>query len=116
MHRGGRRLDPAVGVCNFVEMRLQMSRAWLSMLLFCGLLSGASAPFFSTAHAGVDSTRFTAEETRRLDAGQLVFRRMVKNQGRLRLMGGSSWQVIDARPDVVWRALLDTPRYRRMMP
>jgi hypothetical protein len=31
-------------------------------------------------------------------------------------MGGSSWQVIDAPPDVVWRALLDTPRYHRFMP
>ena len=37
-------------------------------------------------------------------------------QGGLRLMGGSSWQVIAASPEVVWRALLDTPRYTRMMP
>jgi ribosome-associated toxin RatA of RatAB toxin-antitoxin module len=68
------------------------------------------------ARAGVDSTNFTAEESRRLDAGQLVQRPMVRNQGRLRLMGGSSWQVINARPEIVWRALLDTPRYQRMMP
>ena len=31
-------------------------------------------------------------------------------------MGGSTWQVIDAAPDMVWQALLDTRRYRHMMP
>ena len=31
-------------------------------------------------------------------------------------MGGSSWQVIDAAPDAVWRALLDTSHYHKMMP
>jgi hypothetical protein len=69
-----------------------------------------------TVRASVDSASFTAEESRRLEAGELVLRPSVRSQGSLRLMGGSSWQVIDASPDVVWRALLDTPRYRRMMP
>jgi len=66
--------------------------------------------------AGVKSSNFTAEEWKRLDAGQLVLRPTTRTQGELRLMGGSSWQVIDATPEIVWRALLDTPRYHRMMP
>lgn len=82
--------------------------ASLSLLL---LLAGATKVF-----AGVNSSNFTAEEWKRLDAGQLVLRPTSRMQGELRLMGGSSWQVIDAAPEVVWRALLDTPRYHRMMP
>jgi hypothetical protein len=66
--------------------------------------------------AGLDSSNFTAEEWKRLDAGKLVSRPTTRVQGELRLMGGSSWQVIDAAPESVWRALLDTPRYHRMMP
>jgi ribosome-associated toxin RatA of RatAB toxin-antitoxin module len=34
----------------------------------------------------------------------------------MHLLGGSSWQVIDATPEVVWAALLDTQYYPRMMP
>jgi len=37
-------------------------------------------------------------------------------RGQQELIGGAAWQVIDARPDVVWRALLDTAHYRRFMP
>jgi hypothetical protein len=32
------------------------------------------------------------------------------------MYGGSSWQVIDAPPSAVWSALLDTPRYGKIMP
>ena len=67
-------------------------------------------------YAGVNSSHFTAEEWKRLDAGELVLRPTTRVKGDLRLMGGSSWQVIDAAPEMVWRALLDTPRYHRMMP
>lgn len=69
------------------------------------------------AAAGMDDSRgFTASEAARLEAGHLVQRRAEREQGSLRLVGGSSWQVIDARPEVVWKALLDTQHYPRMMP
>jgi Polyketide cyclase / dehydrase and lipid transport len=84
--------------------------------IVCVSLSVLGLPGISTVHAGVNSSNFTAEEWKRLDAGQLVLRPVSRTQGRQRLMGGSSWQVIDAPPEVVWRALLDTPRYNRMMP
>jgi hypothetical protein len=86
-------------------------------LICCACLSVLGLPFVpSRAFAGLDASQFTADEWRKLDAGQLVLRPKTRTQGSQRLMGGSSWQVIDAAPDVVWRALLDTPRYNRMMP
>jgi hypothetical protein len=41
---------------------------------------------------------------------------MQERRGSLELLGGTSYQVIDAPRDVVWRALLDTSHYHRMMP
>ena len=58
----------------------------------------------------------TRDESRRLEAGQLVVRPAQRDKGSLRLLGGTSYQVIDADPVIVWKALLDTARYPRMMP
>lgn len=69
-----------------------------------------------SAHAGFEASSFTRDEWRRLDAGETVLRPATRKQGGVRLFGGSSWQVIDASPDVVWRALLDTRHYAKMMP
>jgi ribosome-associated toxin RatA of RatAB toxin-antitoxin module len=41
---------------------------------------------------------------------------MTERRGGLELLGGTSYQVIDAPRDVVWKALLDTKHYPRMMP
>ena len=64
----------------------------------------------------MSSSSFTAEEWRKLEAGELVLRPSSRQQGGKRLMGGSSWQMIDAAPEAVWRALLDTSHYHKMMP
>jgi ribosome-associated toxin RatA of RatAB toxin-antitoxin module len=61
-------------------------------------------------------SQLTADERQRLERGELVERRMVREQGRMRLIGGTSWQVIDAEPAAVWQALLDTSYYPRMLP
>lgn len=58
----------------------------------------------------------TADERMRLSRGELVARPLIERRGSLRLVGGSSWQVIDADPSVVWQAVLDTQRYHRMLP
>jgi hypothetical protein len=98
-------------------MRLVARSVFSKILVLCVCLSVLGVPFGANrAHAGLDSSQFTADEWRKLEAGQLVLRPKTRTQGGLQLMGGSSWQVIDASPDVVWRALLDTPRYNRMMP
>jgi ribosome-associated toxin RatA of RatAB toxin-antitoxin module len=62
------------------------------------------------------SRDFSREERASLERGGLVQRPLVQRRGSLELMGGTSYQVIDASPDIVWRALLDTSRYPRMMP
>ena len=90
------------------------SHRWLTLCSLAALLVGAAAA--SRVQAGVDSGNFTRDEWRRLAAGQLVLRPAVQKKGGLRLMGGSSWQVIDAPPQMVWRALLDTAHYGKMMP
>ena len=59
---------------------------------------------------------FSAQEEAELRAGKLVMRPKTEQRGSLKLMGGTSWQLIDAPPDAVYRALLDTSRYYRMMP
>jgi hypothetical protein len=88
--------------------------------LLCGLLAGLSVlgvpSAIGRARADVDSSQLTREELGRLNAGELVQRPAVKMRAGVKLMGGSSWQLINASPDVVWRALLDTPHYPRMMP
>lgn len=86
-------------------------RSALLSLCLCGvLLVGGHAD----ASQGTDE--LTREELVLLRRGELVTRPVTEQRGRLELMGGTSWQVIDARPDVVWRALLDTKHYRRMLP
>jgi len=59
---------------------------------------------------------FSPEERRRLRAGELVMRRETEMRGELRLIGGTSFQVVDAPPDAVWEAVLDTARYPRFLP
>jgi ribosome-associated toxin RatA of RatAB toxin-antitoxin module len=71
--------------------------------------------FNAGALAGADDA-LGPLELARLERGELVQRTATERRGGLRLMGGSSWQVIDASPDVVWAALLDTPHYPRFLP
>jgi hypothetical protein len=80
------------------------------LLLLAGVAPALAGPDHGEAAA------FSGEELGQLRRGELVERRVVQRRGSLRLMGGTSWQVIDARPEVVWQALLDTEHYDRMMP
>ena len=108
-------LDEAVEACNFTAMGRLRPKFFLVSL--CAVLSlGIALAHVPSARAGVDGGSFTPEEWRKLDAGQTVIRPATRKQNGLQLMGGSSWQVIDAAPSKVWRALLDTSRYHKMMP
>lgn len=73
----------------------------------------ASAPCSAQSSA---RKPFSAEERLRLAQGELVTRPVREQRGSLRLVGGASWQVIKATPEQVFRALLDTPRYARLLP
>jgi hypothetical protein len=79
---------------------------WLILSTFC---HGALAE-------DVARKPFTDAERRKLTAGQLVKRSVTEERSGLRLIGGSSWQIVKVHPDVLFRALLDTPRYDRMLP
>jgi hypothetical protein len=63
-----------------------------------------------------DDRPFSSDELAQLRSGQLVKRASSEERGTLQLMGGSSWQLIDAPPEAVFRALLDTTKYTRMLP
>ena len=59
---------------------------------------------------------YSADEKARLLAGKLVTRPVTEQRAGLRLMGGSSWQIINAPPELVFRALLDTKNYPHSLP
>jgi ribosome-associated toxin RatA of RatAB toxin-antitoxin module len=77
---------------------------------------GAVLLLSAVAYAGNGTRELSQEERASLDRGALVQRPMVERRGSLELMGGTSYQVIDAPLNVVWSALLDTAHYHRMMP
>lgn len=77
----------------------------------CAALSLLAGP----VAAGGDAPLGPAELAR-IDHGELVQRQVREQRGGLRLIGGSSWQLIDAAPEVVWTALLDTNHYPRFLP
>jgi len=91
----------------------RLSRTFVTLLgVTCVALSMVGAQAFAApAVRGL-----TAQEWRQLGSGELVTRPAVERRGSLRLLGGSSWQVIDAKPSAVWQAVLDTSRYHRMLP
>jgi len=70
----------------------------------------------TSAAAGADEGAFTQRELSLLQKGELVERRVKEERNGLRLIGGTSWQVIDAPAEVVWRAVLDTGHYHRFLP
>ncbi|MDH5672949.1 MAG: SRPBCC family protein [Myxococcales bacterium] len=79
--------------------------------MVCGLLAAATPIARAGGEGGLSPT-----ELARLQKGELVQRPVREQRGDMELMGGSSYQVIDARPEIVWQALLDTSHYDRMLP
>lgn len=79
--------------------------------LFASCLQVAPAPLRAEARKP-----FSEEERKRLASGDLVVRKVEERRATARLIGGSSWQVIKAPPESVFRALLDTRHYNRSLP
>ena len=63
-----------------------------------------------------DRAPFSRVEQARLARGGLVTRSSARMRGQLRLIGGTSWQVVRQPPEVVWRAVNDTASYPDMLP
>lgn len=81
------------------------------------VIACVSAMGHGVASAAPKAARpLTSQERERLSRGELVTRPVIERRGALRLVGGSSWQVINAKPSAVWQAVLDTSRYHRMLP
>lgn len=98
-------------------MQRSMRSSWrgrTASFFFVFVLLGL--PLAALANQASNSRELSSEERARLDRGGLVERRLSERRGSLELIGGTSYQVIDTKPEVVWRALLDTGRYPRMMP
>jgi hypothetical protein len=89
--------------------------AWLAVAaaLVAAALLVARAP---RAHAIDAPSTLSADELSRLERGELVVREASERRGKLRLIGGTAFQVVQAKPEIVWRALLDTQYYPRMLP
>src|SRR5262245_42406416 len=106
---GGVHYTPMVSSTSLRPRRLR-SLLWTLVLAFAWLASAA------VLGKSDDNRPFSSDELAQLRSGQLVKRASSEHRGTLQLMGGSSWQLIDAPPDAVYRALLDTAKYNRMLP
>jgi len=89
------------------------ARSWAAPLCATLLLLGMSA--LALAETGVRDP-LSRNELSQLAAGRLVTRPTHEDRGSIRLVGGSSFQVIGRPCDEVWRALLDTSHYAKMIP
>lgn len=74
--------------------------------------------FLGVCAVGVPSAHadFTKQEQRKLDQGKLVTRYERKALGDLKLVGGTSWLVIDATPSEVWARFRQFEQYHRFLP
>jgi carbon monoxide dehydrogenase subunit G len=88
-------------------------RFWIA-LVAASLLASIDSQVADAGNGG--SRELSNEERASLDQGALVQRPIVERRGSLDLMGGTSYQVINAPLRVVWNALLDVEHYHRMMP
>ena len=89
------------------------------ILLTLGLLVDAlGGPARAAAQPRGFSHRLDADDRRRLDHGRLIPRPATERRGALRLIGGTSYQVVDLPPEAVWAAVSDddTTQLRHMLP
>jgi len=76
----------------------------------------AAGLFGPVSAARAQDGAFNDAETRRLQRGELVTRVREERRGNLLLIGGTSFQVVNAPADTVWRAIRDTRAYRHYLP
>lgn len=84
----------------------------------CAFLLGVAALIGAdVVHAQDLSRPLSAQERTQLGAGELVARETVERRGRLQLIGGTSYQVIDRPVEEVWQTLTGpSADYRHMLP
>jgi ribosome-associated toxin RatA of RatAB toxin-antitoxin module len=91
---------------------------WWAMRLSAALAAGACASLATgVPEAQASETReFSSQEEALLRAGKLVTRPEQLTRRGTRLLGGTSWQLIDAEASEVWRALRDVESYPHFLP
>jgi hypothetical protein len=72
--------------------------------------------FLAATAAATGSGDFTRDEIDRLNSGRLVSRKLSERRGDLRLVGGMSWQMIEAPADRVWALVNDASIYGSLVP
>jgi hypothetical protein len=84
----------------------------------CALALSLCAPAAAEprARSAASAVAFTATERSALDAGSMVSRAMRFQQGEGRYVGGVSYQVVDARPELVLAALSDVRNWPDALP
>lgn len=80
-----------------------------SLCMFIALPGTAS---LSESKAG----GLTAEDKQLLESGELVMKPQNEQRGRLKLIGGQSWQIVDVPVEMAWRAMEDLSSYKRIIP
>src|ERR1700753_2968191 len=66
--------------------------------------------------AASETREFSTQEEAELRAGKLVVRPQTINRRGVQMLGGMSWQMIDAPPSAVWSALTDAHQYVKFLP
>jgi|GEM_PF-625287 len=90
--------------------------ACVAVLCSTSVLVGHAAAQQRRTTAPARARPFSSAERSTLERGGLVVRRKTERRGNQVLLGGTSWQVVGLPPEAVWRAVLDTPRYTKMLP
>src|SRR5690606_4459861 len=90
----------------------RFTSVFVALALVWASLSLGPAP----VSAEGELSELSADQKRALSEGELVTRRKSESRGRLRLIGGTSFLLIDAPVDVVWRAVKDASRFHKMLP
>ena len=90
---------------------------WLGFISFAAASVIALSFNPSLVNAQFTERPLNAEERGLLSRGEHVQHRRSERRGNLRLIGGTSYQVIDAPSAAVWRAVNDEPgRLKHMLP
>jgi hypothetical protein len=92
-----------------MQAKLRVTRA-IAWMLLTTLVAA------STLARDSDERDFSPEERSDLEAGKLVVRREQLTRGDAHLIGGFSWQVIDAGPAEVWKAVTNLDAYPHFLP
>lgn len=91
-------------------------RGGARLVLGCLLVACMQAVVLQAHAQSAARKSLSSHERAELAAGKLVVRPTTERRFTLKLIGGSSYQVVDATPDAVFRALLDTRYYAKMLP